>query len=99
MQSLGNVTFRVGDPAEINFEEPFDAIVGRYALMFQSDPVAMLRKLARHVRPGGVIVFHEIDWRGVDSIPPVPTFDLCCRWGAETLRHAGHETRMGPKNS
>lgn len=96
-QSLRNVTFRVGDPAEINFEQPFDAIVGRYVLVFQSDPAVMLRNLARHVRPAGVIVFHELDWGGLNSIPRVPTFDLCSRWGAEALRRAGHETQMGPK--
>ena len=41
---------------------PFDAIVGRYVLMFQADASRLLRQLARHLRPGGVIVFHEPDW-------------------------------------
>ena len=34
------VSFREGDPAAMAFERPFDAIVGRYVLMFQADPAA-----------------------------------------------------------
>ena len=34
---------------------PFDAALGRYVLVHQSDPVAMVRRAATVVRPGGVI--------------------------------------------
>lgn len=96
-RGLKNVSFRVGDPAEIEFEQPFDAVIGRYVLQFQPDPSTMLRKLAARVRPGGVIVFHEIDWGGLRSYPPVASFDRCSRWGAETLRLHGTESQMGVK--
>jgi hypothetical protein len=43
-----------------------DAVIGRYVLMFQADPVAMLRGVARHLRPGGTIVFHEPVGTAVD---------------------------------
>jgi ubiquinone/menaquinone biosynthesis C-methylase UbiE len=94
---LRNVRFVDGDPSGLDFDGRFDAVLGRYVLQFQKDPGRMLRDLARHVRPGGVIVFHEIDWGGLESFPPVPTFDRCCRWGVETLRRHGTETRMGVK--
>lgn len=96
-RSLRNVTFRVGDPADLAFDRPFDAVVGRYVLQFQQDPAAMLRKLATQARPGGVVVFHELDWGGVGSFPPAPTFDRVCQWGAATLRLHGTEPRMGAK--
>jgi ubiquinone/menaquinone biosynthesis C-methylase UbiE len=96
-RSLRNVSFRVGDPAEMTFERSFDAVVGRYVLQFQQNPAAMLRKLAAQLRPAGVVVFHEIDWGGLASFPPAPTFDRCCRWGRETLRLHGTDTRMGIK--
>jgi SAM-dependent methyltransferase len=96
-RSLRNVSFLTGDPVEMPSEQSFDAIVGRYVLQFQADPARMLKKLATHVRPGGVIVFHEIDWGGLGSSPPVPTYDRCCRWGMDTLRAHGTETRMGSK--
>ena len=84
--SLRNVSFREGNPAEMTFEQPFDAVVGRYVLMFQHDPTSMLEKLVAHVRRGGVVVFHEPDWDSARSFPPVPTYDRCCRWIVETLR-------------
>ena len=94
-RSLDNVDFREGDPAEMTFEAPFDAVVGRYVLLFQRDPAAMLRRLAAHARPGGVIFFHEPDWDGVRSFPPAPTHDRCSAWIRETLRSSGADTRMG----
>jgi ubiquinone/menaquinone biosynthesis C-methylase UbiE len=95
--ALPNVRFREGDPAEMTFAKPFDAIIGRYVLMFQRDPTTMLRQLAMHARPGGIVVFHESDWGGVRSFPPVPTYDRCCRWIVETFRLHGTESRMGIK--
>ena len=96
-RSLRNVSFREGNPAEMAFERQFDAVIGRYVLMFQDDPAAMLRRLAVHARPGGTLVFHELDWDGIRSFPPVPTYDRCCKWIVETLRLHGAETRMGMK--
>jgi SAM-dependent methyltransferase len=95
--SLQNVSFREGDPAKLSFEQPFDAVVGRYVLMFQADPAAMLRGVARHLRPGGTIVFHEPDWDGCRSRPPSPTYDQSCGWIVETFRRTGIETQMGVK--
>ena len=92
-RSLHNVSFRAGDPTEITFDRPFDAVVGRYVLMFQADPAAMVRTLMkRHLRPGGLIVFHEPDWTNARSFPPAPTYDRCCRWIVEVFRGAGTDT-------
>ena len=96
-RSLRNVDFREGNPAEMTFDRPFDAVIGRYVLMFQRDAAAMLRSLARHARRGGVIFFHEVDLDGARSSPPAPTYDRCCQWIAETLRLSGAEIRMGTR--
>lgn len=96
-QSLRNVSFVEGDPAAMAFEGQFDAVVGRYVLMFQPDPALLLRKVARHVGPGGCLVFHELEWEGARSYPPVPAFDECCRWIAKTVRSAGADPQMGAK--
>jgi SAM-dependent methyltransferase len=88
-RGLSQVTFREGSPAEMQFERPFDAIVGRYVLWCQADPAAMLRKLARHLRPAGLVIFHEMDWSFVRSVPAAPTYDRCCRWITDTFDGAG----------
>jgi ubiquinone/menaquinone biosynthesis C-methylase UbiE len=92
-KGLRNVSFQAGDPTEMAFDRPFDAIVGRYVLLFQADPAAMVRALVkRHLRPGGLIIFHEPDWTNVRSFPPAPIYDRCCRWIVEAFREVGTDT-------
>ena len=95
--SRGNVRFLTGDPATLSFEPSFDAIVGRYVLLFQKEPVSMLCTLNAKLRPGGLIAFHELDWQGVHSSPPAPTFDQCCRWAIDALRLGGADPFVGSK--
>lgn len=99
-QGLRNVTIRQGNPAELSFDAPFDAVVGRYVLPFQNDPAAMLRGLAQHVVKDGLLVFHEPDWSCVRSFPPCPLYDAACRWIIETTRLSGQSwsflDKVGP---
>lgn len=95
--SRRNVSFLEGDPTVMAFDRAFDAVVGRYVLQFQPDPVAMLRALTGHLNSGGLVAFHELDWHGAGSSPPSPTYDQCCRWIVETLQKLGVDTQMGMK--
>jgi ubiquinone/menaquinone biosynthesis C-methylase UbiE len=56
---LTNVEFRVGDVGSVDFEHQFDAAVGRFVLMYVDDPTAVLCRLGRALRPGGIVAFHE----------------------------------------
>jgi SAM-dependent methyltransferase len=94
-RSFRHVSFREGDPAAMEFDRPFDAVVGRYVLLYQADPAAMLRKLAANVRAGGVLVFHEPDWRGVYSNPKAALYERCSDWIVETLRRSGASSDSG----
>jgi ubiquinone/menaquinone biosynthesis C-methylase UbiE len=55
--NLDNIRYLEGDPAEANFGEPVDVVVGRLVLMHYPQPVEALRKLSRHVKPGGLVIF------------------------------------------
>ena len=57
-----NVRFNESNVNEIVGEKPFDAVVGRFILMYLPDPVTTLRSISQLVRPGGVIVFQEPTW-------------------------------------
>ena len=96
-RGLHQVTFQEGDPAALTFDRPFDAVAGRYVLMFQRDPAAMLAVLARLVHCGGPIVFHEPDWQAAHSNPPSLTHDRCCGWLVKLLEKTGIESHMGVK--
>lgn len=88
-RKLRTVSFRHGDPTEMTFEHPFDAVVGRYVLLYNLDQPSMLRRLARHLKPGGVVVFQEPTMHFAQSLPPVDLYEHCRRWYMEGMRVGG----------
>jgi SAM-dependent methyltransferase len=93
--NIRNVGFDVGDPAAMQFDSPFDAIVGRFVLMYQDDPAASLRNMMRYLREGGLVAFQELDSTACRSWPAGPTFDEAARWLAEGLRSSGARPELG----
>ena len=96
-RSWKNVTFVAGTAADLPPGEPFDAVVGRYVLQFQADPSQLLAEVAARARQGAPIVFHELDWSGVSSTPPVPTYDQACSWGLRAVESSGATAHMGAR--
>jgi SAM-dependent methyltransferase len=92
---IENVEFLLGDPAEMTFHSPFDAVVGRFVLMYYPDPVHAIRNLSRHLRPGGIMVFQEFDMSYVRSYPAAPTFERACTLMTGTFRATGTRVQMG----
>jgi 2-polyprenyl-3-methyl-5-hydroxy-6-metoxy-1,4-benzoquinol methylase len=90
-----NVAFRLGNPLDAIADERFDAVVGRYVLMFLHDPAAMLRHLSAHLVPGGIVAFHEPCWDREQWSVNVPHYDRCARWCAQGLAAQGANVRMG----
>jgi SAM-dependent methyltransferase len=76
--------------------EPFDAVVGRFVLIYQADPVATLRVVSSLVRPGGLIVVQEPDFRvGITTAPLVVLWQQVQHWIAETFRRGGVHHDIG----
>jgi ubiquinone/menaquinone biosynthesis C-methylase UbiE len=94
---LGNVAFLAGDLATLDPGRTFDALVGRLVLMYLPDPAATLAHLLRSVRPGGAVVFQEMEMSLARSAPPGPLFEACLGRVRETFRRAGFETDMGSR--
>jgi SAM-dependent methyltransferase len=90
-----NVQFVQGDPAKMDFEEPFDAVVGRLVLMYYPDPIVAVARLARHVQTGGILVFQELDEENCKSWPKAPLFEQAVHWLNSALRLSGAHLQMG----
>jgi ubiquinone/menaquinone biosynthesis C-methylase UbiE len=90
-----NIHFRVGEFHEFTDSRPFDALVGRFILMYLPDPVAILRHLSQQLRPGAAIAFMEPDFT-VESraFPESPQFKGWS-WISEVLRLNGARIDMG----
>jgi SAM-dependent methyltransferase len=94
-RGVSNVGFVAGDPALMESNGLFDALVGRLVLMYYPDPVDALRRLLRHVRPGGLVVLQEFDTANSRSCPHAPTFERAIGWIRNTLSASGARMELG----
>jgi ubiquinone/menaquinone biosynthesis C-methylase UbiE len=93
---IGNVEFRAGNIGCTEFDREFDAVVGRFVLMFIDDPTAVLRRLRKALRPGGIVAFQE--WVGdVHGVSPAtqPLLSWVLGLLAETFVRSGAHLHMG----
>jgi ubiquinone/menaquinone biosynthesis C-methylase UbiE len=98
-RGLDHVRFAVSEIDTFQADASMDALVGRFVLMHQRDPVATLAAAARAVRPGGVIVMIESHMvaleRGVHSEPHSPVYDQIVKWKTSVVRGAGADVHAG----
>jgi hypothetical protein len=65
--------------------------------MYLPDPAATLAHLVTFVRPGGVVVFQEMEMSLARSVPPVRLYQICLDVVLESFRRAGCEIDMGSR--
>jgi SAM-dependent methyltransferase len=89
------VRFEEGD---LNTYEPstsYDALIGRFVLPYLADAPGVLRRLASHVRPGGVIAFMEFDVTRIGSVPDAPLFGRVASWITRAFEGTGIDPALG----
>jgi ubiquinone/menaquinone biosynthesis C-methylase UbiE len=87
---LTNVSFVHGDINETDLGHGFDALVGRFVLPYQKDPVATLRTALRALRDGGIVAFYEVDMGSeVASFPTSSLHQWLGRTVSEGFRRGG----------
>ena len=96
-EGSNNLEFIQADIQDLPFDAEFDAIVGRIVLAYRDQPVRDLRALLHCLKPGGVVVFQELDHLAARTIPPVPLIEQVREWFLEAFKRAGSELQMGPK--
>ena len=94
---LLNVTFKAGDAGSVALDDDFDAVVGRCVLFFIKDRLTVVRRLAEHVRPGGVIAFQEPGNATLrpSALPPSPLLDQVWSWITELYGRADMDLYAG----
>jgi SAM-dependent methyltransferase len=95
---LTRVSFKESTIDGFTSAEPFDAVVGRFVLMYQADPVATLAHVYSLLRTGGLLVLQEPDFRvGVNTSPPCALWQQVNYWIGETFRRGGVHHDIGGK--
>ena len=72
----------------------FDVLAGRRVLMYLREPAAVLGRLGRWLRSGGLVVFEESDLSMVPArLQPLPAHDRAVDWIRRTLVAEGATRR------
>lgn len=93
---LNNVEFVAGDARTLDLESDFDALIGRFVLMYLADPTETLQYLTTRVRPGGIVAFHEIAF-SPDRLPHVldtPLADKLVDWAVGVFNQSGAHAEL-----
>lgn len=100
VQTVGwrNVDIRVGDIESVQLDEEFDAVVGRFVLMWLPNPRAVLQRVVKHLRPGGVVAFQDNDFTfSLVTSVPLPLLQKVIALMAEMQSQRGPDFHMGLK--
>jgi SAM-dependent methyltransferase len=96
-ERIANATFVTGDVSTFDPGGPFDAVVERLVLLHVDDPVAVVRRCAGLLRPGGVLLAMEYEMEALASLPPHPLVTRLNRWITGAFRHVGQDPILGAR--
>ena len=94
---IENVEFIPGDARTLAFDDKFDAIVGRFVLMYMANPDEAFSKLITYLKPEGIVAFQEPEYTLYPSIshPDTPLMNQLIRWILKVFEHSGAHLDMG----
>ncbi len=94
---IKNVKFVAADARTLTFADKFDALVGRFVLMYMANPVEALQKLVAHLKPGGIVAFQEPEYTLYPAIshPGTPLMNQLIQWILDVFEHSGAHLNMG----
>ena len=92
-----NVEFIASDARALDFSDKFDAIVGRFVLMYMADPGEAFTQLITHLKPSGIVAFQEPEYTLYPALlhPNTPLMNQLIRWILEVFEHSGAHLDMG----
>jgi protein-L-isoaspartate O-methyltransferase len=93
---LSNVSFSQSDVTAVTVSGTFDAVVGRFILMYLPDPARTLRGLMTLLRPHGAVAFLEPSWAAVRGLSAhLPLYSAFATAIVETFKTCGVNPEMG----
>ncbi len=94
---MHNVEFIVGDARTLSYPDKFDAIVGRFVLMYMADPREAFSKLVTHLKPGGIAAFQEPEYTLYPALlhPDTPLMNQLIQWILDVFEHSSAHLDMG----
>lgn len=94
---VNHLRFQAADLETIDLPLTFDALIGRFVLMFLADPTTTLARMVDRLNPGGIVAFIETDLAVARSIPALSRVETVLEWIRETFRRSGISLDLGPR--
>ena len=95
-QGLDNIELRVGAAGE-GMAERFDVVYARFLLTHLGDPLSVLRAIVATLRPGGIAIVEDIDYRGMFCHPENAAFQRHVELYSALVQRAGADPMIGPR--
>jgi 2-polyprenyl-3-methyl-5-hydroxy-6-metoxy-1,4-benzoquinol methylase len=92
-----SVRFETAELDAFDSAEKFDAVIGRLVLLYQPDPISVLRRFRNFLKPDGIVAFQEMDMETASQVPTSETFTSVCSWILGGHKAGGTELNMGSK--
>ena len=94
---LHNLEFIAGDARSLTFSDTFDAVVGRFVLMYMADPGKAFSQLITHLKPGGIAAFQEPEYTLYPAFlhPDTPLMNQLITWILDVFKHSGAHLNAG----
>lgn len=94
---LTNVSFECHDVTTWQPLENFDVVYARFLLTHLPDPLKVLLDARRYLRPGGIVILEDIDFRGHFAEPTCPELQRSVAFYSATVRNRGGNPDIGPR--
>ncbi len=94
---FSNIRFELGDVTEWEASRSFDVVYTRFLLTHLANPLRLLTSVRRHIRPGGVMIVEDIDFRGHFAEPECTALHRYVELYASSVRARGADPYIGPK--
>jgi ubiquinone/menaquinone biosynthesis C-methylase UbiE len=91
-----NLEFRLADILEEELEQ-FDLVHARFVLTHLANPQMALEKVHQAIRPGGVLIVEDVDFRGHFCYPESAAFSRYVELYTEAAQRRGADPHIGPR--
>jgi SAM-dependent methyltransferase len=96
-QRIANVEFRTLDIRNGEADTEFDLVYARFLLTHLADPAGAVAAFGRALRPGGLLIVEDIDFKGGFTWPETAAFRRYCELYYAVVRRRGGDPDIGPR--
>jgi len=96
-QGYSTITFEVCDITEWEPHGFFDIVFARFLLSHLANPGGVVSAMRRYIRPGGVIIIEDVDFRGHFAEPDCPALRRYVELYTKSVQGRGADPNIGPR--